>query len=142
MDQVVGKGDAVRVHYEASLDDGSVVDSTKGKSPLELRVGEGKFVEGFESALIGLRTGERKRFMLSAKDAFGEKDDDLVDVVPKEAFRNVFEPKVGMRLGLRAPDGTEVPVKVIAVDDAVTIDKNHPLAGERVHFDVTVVSIR
>ena len=138
----VKQGDTVSVHYKGTLDDGTVFDSSEGRDPLSFTVGEGQVVPGFENAVLGMAQGEEKEARLEMHDAYGERRDDLVLDVPREQLPEGLEVDVGTPLQLQQPDGTPVPVTVAKLtDETVTLDANHPLAGEALTFNLTVVSI-
>jgi FKBP-type peptidyl-prolyl cis-trans isomerase 2 len=130
----VKNGDTVKVEYEGCLDDGTVFDSSeKHGEPLEFdlefEVGAGQIIPGFENAIIGMESGEEKVFKLGPSDAYGDRNPQLVQKVPKDQV----PPGVcaGMMLVVALPNGLQMPVKVHEVSEEwVTIDMNHPLAGE------------
>jgi peptidylprolyl isomerase len=138
----VKQGDTVHVHYKGTLDDGTVFDSSEGRDPLTFTVGQGQVVPGFENAVMGMAQGEEKQARLESHDAYGERRDDLVLDVPREQLPEGMEVDVGTPLQLQQPDGTPVPVTVAALtEETVTLDANHPLAGEALTFNLTVVEI-
>lgn len=138
----VKQGDTVSVHYKGTLDDGTVFDSSEGRDPLSFTVGEGQVVPGFEHAVLGMAQGEEKQARLEMQDAYGERREDLVLDVPREQLPEGLDVDVGTPLQLQQPDGTPVPVTVAKLtDETVTLDANHPLAGEALTFNLTVVSI-
>ncbi len=135
-------GDTVQVHYTGRLDDGTVFDSSEGRDPLSFKVGAGQVVPGFEEAVTGMQVGDSKTVRIPPGDAYGERRDELLLDVPSEQLPEGLEPEVGMELGLRGQDGQTTPVRVAAVkDEAVTLDANHPLAGEPLTFDVKLVDV-
>lgn len=135
-------GDTVRIHYKGTLDDGTEFDSSTGREPLEFALGAGQVIPGFDKAVEGMNVGDSKTVTIDAADAYGEKHEQLVQDVPKSALPSEIEPEVGMRLQSQAPDGHVVHLMVTAVaDDAITVDGNHPLAGEALTFDINLVEI-
>lgn len=135
-------GDLVRIHYTGRLDDGTVFDSSEGREPLAFTLGSGQVVPGFDRAATGLEEGESRTVRIDPADAYGERRDDLVLVVPHRAFPDGVEPQAGQSLQLGLQGGGSVDAVVTAVDDeAVTLDANHPLAGQALTFDVTLVEI-
>jgi peptidylprolyl isomerase len=136
-------GDTVRVHYTGRLDDGTVFDSSREREPLEFTVGSGQVITGFERAVEGMEVGEAREARIEADDAYGERRDDLVLDLPKEQVPEDMEIAPGMRLELRQPDGQAVPVTVAEVgDQSVTLDANHPLAGQPLTFELELVEIQ
>lgn len=135
-------GDTVHVHYTGRLDDGTVFDSSEGRDPLAFTVGAGQVVPGFDEAVNGMQVGDSKTVRIGPGDAYGERREDLLLDVPSEQLPEGLEPEVGMELGLRGQDGQTMPVRVAAVgNEAITLDANHPLAGEALTFDVELVDI-
>ncbi|HEX5706580.1 MAG TPA: peptidylprolyl isomerase [Pyrinomonadaceae bacterium] len=140
MAERVKDGDTVRVHYTGRLDDGTEFDSSKDGDPLEFKVGAGEVIAGFDDAVRGMEVGETRTFQIEPEDAYGARREQLVSAVPREGMRLDDEPKEGMTLVMQLPDGQELPVSITEVTDThVTLDANHPLAGQRLTFDVTLV---
>jgi len=136
-------GDTVRVHYRAKLHDGSVFDETFDRGPLRFTIGEGQLIPGFEEAVVGMKPGDSKTTELPAEMAFGPYQEDMVVVVPKSRFANLEEePEVGERLPIPQPDGPPIEVTVTEITEStVTVDANHPLAGENLSFDLELIEI-
>ncbi|MDI6900599.1 MAG: peptidylprolyl isomerase [Anaerosomatales bacterium] len=133
-------GDTVRVHYKGTLNDGSEFDSSAGRDPLEFVLGEGQVIPGFESAVSDLEAGEKATFTVACADAYGERVDARVQQVPMSAF--AAEPTVGIMVEVPTPDGHRIPAVVSAIEDEmVTLDFNHPLAGEDLTFEVELVEV-
>lgn len=136
------QGDTVQVHYTGKLDDGTVFDSSEGREPLSFTLGEGQVIPGFETAALGMEVGETKEARVEVDEAYGERRDDLLLEVPREQLPDGLEVDVGTPLQLQQPDGRAVPVTVSALDDEqVTLDANHPLAGQPLTFELTLVDI-
>lgn len=135
-------GDTVQVHYTGRLDDGTVFDSSREREPLSFTLGAGQVIAGFDRAVDGMEVGEARETRVEVDDAYGPRRDDLVLEMPSDQVPDGMELEVGMRLELRQPDGRAVPVTVAGVqDDSVTLDANHPLAGEPLTFELELVSI-
>lgn len=136
------QGDTVQIHYTGKLDDGTVFDSSEGRDPLTITIGEGQVIPGFERAVAGMTEGEQKEARLEVEEAYGEPRDDLRLDVPREQLPDDLEVDIGTPLQLNQPDGTPVPVTVAALsEETVTLDANHPLAGQPLVFDLTLVAI-
>ena len=135
-------GDTVRIHYTGTLDDGTEFDSSRGREPLEFALGSGMVIPGFDSAVEGMSVGDAKSVKIEPDQAYGARHDQLVQEVPKSALPDDLEPTVGMQLQSQSPDG-QVMVFVIAAigDDTITVDGNHPLAGQALNFDIELVEI-
>ncbi len=137
-----GKGDTVRVHYTGTLDDGSEFDSSRGRDPLEFKVGSGQVIPGFDTAVDGLAVGGSVEVRLEAADAYGDRRGELVLTVPREDLPNTFEPEIGDEIEMSHPSGQTFPGMIVDVDDtSVVIDANHPLAGQALTFAIELVEI-
>lgn len=135
-------GDTVKIHYTGKLSDGKQFDSTEERGPMEFKLGEGQVLPGFEEAVKGMEVGEKKNFTLSPEEGYGPRQEDLTVEVEKSEIEKFVEPQVGQQLELRQQDGGKVLVMVTDIqDDKVTLDANHPLAGEELSFDVELVDI-
>lgn len=136
------KGDTVRVEYVGTLDDGTIFDSSKNGDPLEFTLGEGTVIPGFESAVEGMQLGETQTTTIEASDAYGVADPRLRVNVPHDRFPDDIDPQVGQHLQVTQQDGTTIPVTVVEVaEEAVTLDANHPLAGQDLTFEITLVGV-
>jgi peptidylprolyl isomerase len=134
------KGQKVRVHYKGTLEDGTEFDASEGRDPLEFTIGEGEVIPGFEQAVEGMDVGQHKTVTIAPDDAYGQHFDEAVQQVPREAFQE--QPQVGEIVSLTAPDGSELMATVKGIEDTqVTLDFNHPLAGEPLTFDIELVGI-
>ena len=134
--RVAQVGDTVSVHYRGTLDDGSEFDSSAGRDPLEFTVGAGQVIPGFDNAVVGMAVGDKKEVRLEPEDAYGERTDDRVISVPKEQAPEGLE--VGQQVMLGQAPATVVEV----TDEAVTVDANHPLAGQALTFEIELVGIQ
>ena len=139
----VQSGDNVKVHYTGKFDNGEVFDSSEGGDPLAFTVGAGQVIPGFDQALLGMQIGETKNVVIPAGEAYGEREEGLVQTIRRDQFRlGDVEPAVGMALEMRTPDGQGIPMVITDVTEtSVTLDANHPLAGETLHFDLQLVEI-
>jgi len=136
------QGDTVRVHYKGTLDDGNEFDSSAEREPLEFRLGTGQVIAGFERTVDGMQLGETRTARLNADDAYGTHRAELVLELPKEQFPQDVTPEAGQQLELQQDDGQRIPVMIAAVEDeTVTLDANHPLAGEALTFEIELVEI-
>jgi peptidylprolyl isomerase len=135
-------GDTVRVHYTGTLADGSVFDSSEGRDPLEFVVGSGQVIPGFDAAVSDLDVGDTATVTIVAADAYGEHSDEGMQTFPRDAFPPDASPEVGWAVELSAPDGQRVPATVAEVtDESITLDFNHPLAGQDLTFEITLVEV-
>ncbi len=135
-------GDTVKIHYTGVLDDGTQFDSSAGRDPLEFEVGSGQVIPGFDQAVDGMSVGEKISVTIQPADAYGERHEQAVQEVPRSALPNDIEPEVGMALQSMSPDGQAMMFTVAAVsEDSITVDGNHPLAGQVLNFDIELVDI-
>jgi len=138
----ITKNSVVAFAYTLTDNDGEVIDSASVQEPLDYLHGHSQLIPGMENALGGRDVGDRFSIALPPEEAYGVYDENLAGAVPRSAFQSVDEIEVGMQFQMEFPGGLRV-VTVSAVDDQhVTVDGNHPLAGETLHFDIEVVSIR
>jgi len=138
----VATNKAVTIHYTLTNPNGDVIDSSRDGEPLAYIHGIGALVPGLEKELEGKSSGDNVAVTVQPEDGYGEKSDQLIQALPKELFKIDGEIEVGMRFHAEAEHGIEL-VEVVAVgDDTVTIDANHPLAGETLNFDVDIVDVR
>lgn len=132
----------VSIDYTLTNSEGAVIDSSEGRGPLAYLQGHGNIIPGLENALEGKSVGDSLNVTIEPKDGYGERDDTLTQAVPRQMFENADEIQVGMQFQTMTEQGPHI-VTVISVDDEnVTVDANHPLAGETLNFDVSVVEIR
>lgn len=135
-------GDTVKVHYTGTLSDGSVFDSSADREPLEFTLGTGAVIPGFDSAVTGMEIGDRKTFTIPAAEAYGEHDPRMVQDVPRSELPADLTLFIGMRLTASDNMGREIPLVVTELTDTtVTLDANHPLAGEDLTFAIELVAV-
>jgi len=135
-------GDKVRVHYTGKLDDGTVFDSSIDRDPLEFIIGDGMIIPGFEQAVIGMSPGDSKVETIATENAYGPHLEEMVVVVDRQQMPPEIEPEVGQQLQIQQPTGQVIPVIITDVSpSAVTLDANHPLAGEELTFEINLVEI-
>jgi peptidylprolyl isomerase len=151
-------GDRVKFNFNGTLEDGTVFDTTYesdvceedgcgcgcggADGPMEMEVGAEQFFPEIEEALVGMSPGDRKTLTIVADDAFGEYDEEMVSVVPRDQFPADINPAVGDDFEVVNDEGESMVVTVIELDDAeVTLDANHPLAGEDLTFELELVEI-
>jgi len=133
---------AVSIHYTLTDDDGEVLDSSEGREALEYLHGSGNIISGLEKALEGKAVGDKFNIRIAAQDAYGEFADEMIQVISRSMFEGIDNIEVGMQFQADVNYGTGV-VTVVEIDgDNITIDGNHPLAGQALTFDVEIVAIR
>ncbi len=135
-------GDRVKVHYTGKLGDGKVFDSSVEREPLEVNLGEGQVIPGFENAIVGMNTGESKTVEIPVAQAYGPRNEELVVEVTRDGIPPDVNPNVGEILHVQQPDGQQHRVTVAATSDTtLTLDGNHPLAGQDLTFEIELVEI-
>lgn len=132
----------ISVDYTGTLQNGEVFDSSQSSQPLEVQIGTGQLIEGFERELIGMALNEKKSFTLNPEDAYGQRDESLTRDFARTDFPADLEPQIGMTIALQTPEGRRMPAQVTHLDEKkLSVDLNHPLAGESLTFDIEVVGI-
>ncbi len=136
-------GSTVKVHYTGTLKaDGSQFDSSEGRDPLEFKLGEGMVIAGFEKAVIGKSVGDTLSVEIPPEEGYGEPSEQLVFQVRREQLPPTVELELGIMLEIRSEDGQPAYVRVTEFDEEmVTLDGNHPLAGQTLMFDIEVVEV-
>ena len=137
--------DTVTITYTATLENGELIDKSQEDKPITLSIGGGKLFKAVEACLFGMEPGETRRINIQPEDAYGHHIQELIQEVPLAAFKGKNEPKPGMILALTMQkDGEDhkIPAMVVSVDEeTVTVDYNHPLAGQVIVYTVTLVGI-
>lgn len=137
------KGDTVRVHYTGRLEDGQIFDSSEGGDPLEFEIGSGQVIEGFDEGVRDMSVGGKKTITIEADQAYGQRKDELLQTVSRASIQLDEDPQPGMQLVMQLPDGNQIPLTVTAVTpDSITLDANHPLAGQNLIFDIELIGIQ
>ncbi len=138
----VDNNDNISLHYKGTLTNGEMFDSSEGRDPLKFEVGVGQVIPGFDKAVLGMSPEESKVFTIPADEAYGSVKEELVYEVPKASIPSELKAEKGQRLVSNLEDGRQIPVTIADVtDETITLDANHPLAGEDLTFDIKIVSI-
>ena len=132
----------VSIDYRLSLESGEEVDRSPAGSPLGFVAGTGSIIPGLESALMGREAGEGLRVTVEPEQAYGPIQQELIQIIPRDRFPAGIEIAPGMSFQARGPRGPVAMTVAAVAEDAVTIDMNHPMAGKRLIFDVSVVEVR
>ncbi|MDA8389288.1 MAG: peptidylprolyl isomerase [Gammaproteobacteria bacterium] len=139
----IENGHVVSLYFTLSLLDGVRVDGTQAGEPWQVVVGQGDLPPGLDRCLLGLAPGEQGRFVVQAADAYGERDENAREILPRAQFPGDVTLSPGMAFGFTLPDGEEVMGQVIAVGaSGIEMDFNHPLAGYDLVFEVDIVSVQ
>ena len=138
----IDEGMEVTLHFTLSLEDGTVVDSTRDKAPATFQVGDGNLPPGFEHPLKGLTAGETGRFEITPEHAFGQHNPQNIQLLKRDDFEGE-EPEVGMVMSFADAAGGELPGVIKAIEgEQVEVDFNHPLAGRTLTFEVDVLDVK
>lgn len=153
------KGDRVKIHFNGTLEDGTIFDTTYddgecdtdecaseecgcSSGPMELTIGEEEFFIQIEEALVGMKIGEKKTVLIPSEDAFGDYNEELVFTIDRDKFPADITPSVGQELELTDEDNEDMIVTVVEVEEnSVTLDANHPLAGQDITYEFELVEI-
>lgn len=136
------KDKVVSLHYTLRNDGGETIDSTAGGEPLAYIHGGGSILPALEAALAGREPGEKLDVRIAAKEGYGERRTELVQVVQRKALATIGKIKVGTQFHANVPGGARVMTIVAVEKESVTIDGNHPLAGVDLNFTIEVVGVR
>lgn len=135
-------GDTVKVHYTGTLNNGQVFDSSKDRDPLQFTLGTGMVIPGFDAAVTDLSVGESVTKTIPVDEAYGPYQQEMVADIEKANIPADFELEVGQRLQMQAPGGEVMAVTITDMkDEMVTLDGNHPLAGQDLTFELELVEI-
>lgn len=138
----VEKDVVVSMEYTLQVD-GEEIDSSKGQDPLQFLVGHGNIITGLEREMMGMKVGESKDVVIQPADAYGEYDEEAFMDVPRGQFPQDMSVEEGLELSVRDDQGQSRYARIDAVEgDTVTLNFNHPLAGDELHFNVKVVNLR
>ena len=132
----------VSIHYTLTSDAGEVIDSSSGNDPLVYLQGHGNLISGLERELAGKQAGDKLNVRIAPADAYGELDDALIQEVPRAAFGGAPEIQVGMQFQAQSNHGPHTVTITKIVGDAITVDGNHPLAGQHLNFAVEIADVR
>jgi len=138
----VENGDTIKIHYTGTLEDGTVFNTTEGKSPFQFTVGNNEVIKGIENAVLDMKIGEIKTVSIAPADAYGERDEKNTQVVERSKLPEGQAPEVGQQLISTDEQGNQMSFTILKVDDtSVTVDTNHPLAGKTLIFSIELVDI-
>ncbi len=136
------QGDTVRVHYTGRLSSGKVFDSSREREPLAFTIGAGQIIPGFEKAVEGLEPGQKTNVTIPAEEAYGPHLPEAVVRVERDQLPPGLDPQVGQQLQVQQDNGHTMIVRVAEVDEvSITLDANHPLAGEDLLFEIELVAV-
>lgn len=135
-------GDTVKINFTGKLQDGTVIETSKDRDPLEFKIGEGNVISGLEQGVIGMAAGDQKTIAVSPEDGFGQPQEDLVVELKKSEFPEDVEFAVDAYLNIESSDGKAFQARVVEIKaETVTLDANHPLAGVPINYEVELIEI-
>jgi peptidylprolyl isomerase len=136
-------GDTVKVHYTGKLESGKVLATSKGKDPLLVNIGSRKHISGFEKSLVGMKPGETKTITVPPEEAHGPKKEELiVKGVSKNRLPEGITPDIGKAVWVLKEDGDRIKMTITEMGSkTVTLDANHPLAGQTLIFNLRLIEI-
>ena len=138
----IAKNKVVSIDYTLTNAKGEVLDKSSKGRPLQYIQGQGQLIPGLERVLEGKTAGDALKAQIPAKDAYGDRDEELMQIIPKDNFAEIKDLRVGMELEAESDDGVRVITVVGIENENVVVDGNHPLAGMDLNFDVTIVGVR
>ena len=139
---LVQKDVVVSMEYSLHVD-GEEIDSSKGQDPLQFLVGHGNIISGLEREMMGMKVGDSKDVVVQPADGYGEYDDEAYMDVPRGEFPQDMPVEAGLELSVRDDQGQSRYARIDSIEgDVVTLNFNHPLAGDELHFNVKIVELR
>jgi FKBP-type peptidyl-prolyl cis-trans isomerase 2 len=140
---VIKNGDVVKIHYSAKIGD-RLIDTSRNKRPIEFKVGEGQILQGLDEAVVGLDTGDKKTVVVPPEKAYGQRKEGLTQKIPRDKFK---EPPKGIEEGniikYKTKQGKDMYATIAKVEeDNLTLDLNHPLAGQTLNFDLEILDVK
>jgi FKBP-type peptidyl-prolyl cis-trans isomerase 2 len=135
-------GDVAIIHFTGKKEDDTVFGTSKDGDPIQFEIGKQGVISGLERGVIGMKPGQSKTITVPPEEAFGERKDELIGTVPKNDLPKNVTPTIGEKFKMEQENGNKIDLRIIDVeDDTVTLDANHPLAGETLELDVEMVHI-
>lgn len=137
------EGKLVKVHYKGTLDDGEVFDSSYDHNePIEFTCMGGQMIKGFDEAVRDMEVGEKKTIHLEPEEAYGERNEDLIQTIPLDRIPNSTDLPESGTIYFQGPDGMPIPAEIVGKKDGnVTFDMNHPMAGKPLNFELELVEV-
>lgn len=139
----IGENTLITLHFSLSLSDGSLIDSTFDKQPAKFEFGDGQLPEGFQSCLTGMSKGDSNSWQVLPENAFGMPNPNNIQLIKRESFAEDMELAEGLMISFADASQSELPGVVKHFDDTnVTVDFNHPLAGEALTFKAEIIDVQ
>lgn len=139
---VIDEKKVVSIHYKLTNEDGELLQESTAGEPLSYLHGSGNIIPGLESALSGKATGDKLNVSVEPEQGYGARNDALVQELPRDVFQGIEDIQEGMQFQARSEQGTQVITVTKVEGERITVDGNHPLAGQKLNFEVEVDSIR
>ena len=135
-------GKTVTVHYSGTLEDGTEFDNSyKREQPINFKIGSGEMIAGFESAVLGMKVGEKKSVTLKPEDAYGQRTDEAIKSFGREQFPEDFEVVEGAFVSAQTEDNMQIMARIVSFEgDGGGLDFNHPMAGKSLTFNIELLS--
>ncbi|MCM4163214.1 MULTISPECIES: peptidylprolyl isomerase [unclassified Arenibacter] len=138
----VKENDTVKVHYTGKLNNGQIFDSSLERDPIEVTLGQGQLIPGFEKELVNMEVNEKKTINVPKEEAYGDIMEELFHEINRKELPEDIKPEIGMMLMAKNPDGTENQLRITDVkEETIVIDANHVLAGQDLTFELELVAI-
>jgi peptidylprolyl isomerase len=138
----VKENDTVKVHYTGKLNNGQIFDSSLERDPIEVTLGQGQLIPGFEKELVNMEVNEKKTINVPKEEAYGDIMEELFHEIDRKELPEDIKPEIGMMLMAKNPDGTENQLRITDVkEESIVIDANHVLAGQDLTFELELVAI-
>lgn len=135
-------GDTVQLHYTGKLKDGTEFGTSRGQEPLQFKIGENTIIPKLETSVVGMAVGDTATVEIAAAEGYGPRQPEAIETVERSVLPSEVELMVGNQLQAQTQDGQTLVVTIIQVDgEKVTLDGNHPLAGEDLTFEIELVEI-
>jgi len=142
MTTAIQSGDTISVHYTGKLENGEVFDSSEGGDPLKFTVGTGQLIKGFDTAVTGMKVGEKVTANIPPDEGYGQHSDEYIIEMPKAGIPEDMEIEKGLQIHLQDQNGQPVPGIIHEIlDEVVKVDVNHPLSGKTLVFDIEIVEV-
>jgi FKBP-type peptidyl-prolyl cis-trans isomerase SlyD len=138
----ISKNNVVVMHYAVSDSDGTLIDSSYDEKPMAIIQGTGYLIPGLDSALLDHKTGDQFEVDVPCDQAYGQRNENFVQTVPRELLAGVEDLALGSQLRATTDDGEQTVIVIDVQDDEITVDGNHPLSGLDLSFDVEIIEVR
>ncbi len=138
----IAQDTVVHIHYTLKSDAGQVLDSSEGNEPLSYLHGNSNIIPGLEKALDGRSQGDSFEVSIPPDEAYGPRDESLLQAVPKTAFQGLGDLQPGMQFQAQTDQGPRIVTIAAVAEESVTVDGNHPLAGQTLNFAIEVAAVR